>query len=282
VAAANPDGKIVYINAAAERLFGWRAADVIGKDGRTLIPAPDASGEAEKIHATLVAGERHTGRLKLTRRDGTDFIGHLTASPAFDELGALVGLIAVITDHSERDQIDRERRDLELQTETLALLGVQALRQREGAGRDTAPALTEAVDATRRVLESDHVTVLDVIRGADELRIRASSPPIQQPTAILSGSRSFAGYVVLARKVVVVDDTRHEWRFEPAQTWPGFRPASAIGAPIFGPEGLRGVITAEFSAPRRFDRAASYFLQGIANIIGTVLLDDGPGRSRMF
>ena len=79
---------------------------------------------------------------------------------------------------------------------------------------------------------------------------------------------------------MVVDDTRREWRFEPCQTWPGFRPASAIGAPIFGPDGLRGVITAEHSAPRRFDQAASHFLQGIANIIGTALLNEEPPSSR--
>ena len=32
VTAATPEGTLVYVNAAAERMFGWRATNVIGRD----------------------------------------------------------------------------------------------------------------------------------------------------------------------------------------------------------------------------------------------------------
>lgn len=273
VAAATPDGKLVYVNAAAERLFGWHASDVMGADGRDLMAAPDASEQADQIHSRLVGGKRFSGRLKMTRLDRTEFIAHLAAAPAFDERGALLGLIAVITDQTERDQHDRALRALELQTETLAMLGAQALRQRAKAGKALNLILTEAIEATRRLLEADHVTVFDVIAGTDNLLVRAGSSPISEYTTVASGSGSFAGYTVLARKVTVVHDTRHDRRFEAGEVRPGFQAASAVGAPIFGPAGLSGVLTAESSTASKFDHSAAHFVQGMANIIGIALLD---------
>jgi GAF domain-containing protein len=55
--------------------------------------------------------------------------------------------------------------------------------------------------------------------------------------------------------------------------WPDFLPASAIGAPIFGPAGLSGVLTGQSSTPRRFSSSDGHFLQGIANVVGTALLN---------
>jgi PAS domain S-box-containing protein len=274
VAAADPGGRLVYVNAAAERLFGWRAADVIGKDGRKLIAAPDASADADRIHGQLLDGQRYAGNLTLTRSDGTEFVARLTAAPSFDQHGTLLGLIAIITDQTERDRLGRERRGLESQMETLAILGALALRRRAGPAAATSLILKEAVEAIRRQLEADHATVFDVIAGDDEVRARVASRPLGPTASVSSGSNSFAGYVALARKVVVVGDTRHDRRFESRDTWPGFRTASAIGAPIFGPEGIRGVLTAESSRPDRFDLSAGHFLQAIANITGVVLL--GP------
>ena len=128
------------------------------------------------------------------------------------------------------------------------------------------------MEATRRLLEADRVAVLDVLTGNDELEVRTASPPLPEQMMVASGSGSFAGYVALARKVVVVDDTRADARFEATPIWPGLPANSAIGAPIFGPAGIRAVLTAESSTYGRFERSADHFVQGIANIIGTVLL----------
>ena len=134
VAAADPEGRLVYVNAAAEQLFGWRSSDVIGKDARKLIAAPEASEEADVIHYRLLAGKPYSGKLRLTRLNRTEFMAHLSSSPAFDERGTLIGLIAVITDQTERDQLNLERRTLALQTETLALLGARSVTSKRNCG----------------------------------------------------------------------------------------------------------------------------------------------------
>ncbi len=272
VAAATPDGKVVYINAATERLLGWRPGEVIGRDGPGLFAAPEASEEAARIHAARLKRKRYAGRLKMSRRDGTQFVAHLTSGPALDEHGTLVGVVAVISDETERDQRDRQLRTLELQAETLALLGAQALRQRMDLSDGATLIVTEAVEATRRLVGADRAIVLEMIEGANELQVRAASPDIEEQVVVPAGSRSFAGYITLARRVVVVDDSSYDRRFDACET-PITKPtASAIGAPIFGPDGIVGVLTAESATPNRFDHGDAHFMQGMANIIGTALL----------
>jgi PAS domain S-box-containing protein len=272
VAAATPDAKVVYINPAAERLLGWRSAEVIGRDGREIFAAPEASEQGARIHASLLKGKRYSGEFKLSRRDGTRFVARMTSAPALDEHGTLVGLVAVLSDQTERHQHDRLMRTRELQAETLALLGAQALRQRMNPDVAAAMIVTEAVEATRRLLRADQAIMLELLAGADELQIRAASPHIDEKIVVPAGSRSFAGYVTLARKVVVVDDTKHDRRFDPCATPAAAPIESALAAPIFGPDGIVGVLTAESSTPNRFDHGDTHFIQGMANIIGTALL----------
>ncbi len=100
---------------------------------------------------------------------------------AFDEDGKLLGLIAVISDQTERDRLGRERRGLESQMETLAILGAQALRPRADPGAGMSLILKEAVEAIRCQLDADQVTVFDVIAGGDEVRERLASGPSGAP-----------------------------------------------------------------------------------------------------
>ncbi|MCU1623576.1 MAG: hypothetical protein JWL79_2421 [Frankiales bacterium] len=272
VTASTPDGTVIYVNAAAEQLFGWRAADVMGRNGLELIAAPDAHDESQRIHDLLVGGTRYAGQIDMVRADGTRFVGHATSTPVLDEDGEVVALVGVITDRTERNRQEHVLATRELQVETLALLGTQALRQRGQPRVGPALVLTEAVEATRRVLVADEVLLLEVVAGAGELGVVASSPLTEQGLALPAGSRSFAGYVTLARKAVVMADGSRERRFD-IRASPAPEPlGSAIGAPVFGPDGVVGVLTATHRAAHQFDHGDAQFLQGMANIIGTALL----------
>jgi PAS domain S-box-containing protein len=273
VMATTAGGRVMYVNAAAERLLGWRATDVIGRHSRYLFPADDEAEQIGKLLTTLRKGERYVGRLDMSRHDGSRFDALVTAAPALDVHDELVGFVAVITDETEHERLERAMLKRERQSETVALLGIQAIRQRaKTPGGGARLVLTEAVEATRRLLHADHVAFLDVIEDADELHVRAASPPIDERISLPSGSRSFAGYTALARKVVFVDDTDLDRRFDRSSMFPGDRAASVIGAPVFGPDGIIGVLIAESSAPSRFDHGDAHFIQGMANIIGTALL----------
>lgn len=280
VTASGPDGTILYVNAAAERLFGWRAADVMGRNSRDVFPAPEELDKPVRILPLLLKGRRFSGRYTMVKHDGTPFAAHLTSSPAYDDNGTMVGLVGVISDMTERDQIDRDLQTRERQAETLALLGAQVLRQSSDPEGDEPLIVTEAVEATRRLLEADQATVLDLVASANELRVRAAAPVIETGAAVPTGSRSFAGYTALARKVVMVDNVSDDRRFDPLPAQPGARTASAIGAPIFGPDGLVGVLVAESSMPSHFGQGDAHFIQGVANIIGTALIERTVDEAR--
>jgi PAS domain S-box-containing protein len=273
VAAATPDGRLLYINPAAERLLGWRSAEVIGRRGREVFFPVDGSSERERIFDAVAEKGAYSGLCNLSRRDGSRFLARVTATRALDEQGATVGLVVVISDQTERDQLDSDARRRELQAETLALLGTQALRQRSEPCVAASLVGTEAVEATRRLLRADRAAVLDLSADGKTLHVRVASPPVEERTLVPAGSRSFSGYVTLAGTVVVVHNTEHDRRFDALST-PGTAPtASAIGAPIFGPSGILGVLTAESAVASRFDQGDGHFIQAMANIVGTAILD---------
>jgi PAS domain S-box-containing protein len=271
VTAASPDGTLVYVNAAAERLFGWRAKDVIGRHSRDVFPTPvESTEQVARINSMLLGGRRYTGRFKMIRHDGTDFDAQLTTVPAIDNTGTHIGFVGVITDQTDQELQDRRQSIRERQSETLALLGAQALRDRSDPG-DKTSILTEAVEATRRLLDADHAAVLDVVPDSDELQPRIASPSADRQTAVPSGSRSFAGYTALARKAILVEDARRDGRFDQHPTHTRRATISAIGAPVFGINGVHGVLLAESRTAKHFERGDVHFLQAMANIIGITL-----------
>jgi PAS domain S-box-containing protein len=267
VLAARPDGTIVYANPAAERLFGWRITELIGQNGLELLPTPDGATSSLRMHSQLLTERRSTSELELTRRDGTHFVAHVTGSPVLDSNGDLVALISVLSDNSERRRLEDTVRTQEQQAETVALLGSRALRS---TTNDENMVLTEVVEGIRRVLQSEHGFLLEVLPGRDELAMRASSPPMDTPPIMRSGSRSFAGYAALAAKVVVVTDASRDRRFDNVSE-ARYALTSAIAAPVFGPSGVGGVLIAASTQSHKFNESHAQFMQSMANVVGIAL-----------
>ena len=103
------DGTIETWNAGAERLFGYRAAEAIGRHISLVIP-PERIAEEERIIATLSSGERidhfETERL---RADGTRLWVSLTISPIADENGTVVAASKIVRDVTARVRAEADR-----------------------------------------------------------------------------------------------------------------------------------------------------------------------------
>jgi len=93
-----PEGVITSWNPAAERMFGYSSAEILGKPGGLLVPE-DRADELATILARIGAGQ-HVEHLKTVRvrKDGTMFPVSLTASPIRDPDGTIVGTSAIVRD----------------------------------------------------------------------------------------------------------------------------------------------------------------------------------------
>jgi two-component system CheB/CheR fusion protein len=103
------DGAITTWNAGAERIFGYTAADVIGKPISILLPS-DRPGEMAQILEKLRAGER-VEQFETVRicKHGRRIDVSLTASPLRDHAGEVIGIAKIL-----RDITDRKRAELKL------------------------------------------------------------------------------------------------------------------------------------------------------------------------
>jgi PAS domain S-box-containing protein len=97
-------GAITSWNPAAERMYGYSSAEIIGRPAKLLTPK-DRAGEVEAVLGQIKAGRR-VERLetKRVRRDATVFPVLLTVSPIRDENGTIFGTSVIhrdLTDHKE-------------------------------------------------------------------------------------------------------------------------------------------------------------------------------------
>jgi PAS domain S-box-containing protein len=260
-----------YVNRRMAEIMGYSIDELV------VIPVLDFFDPAEvplvKERTALVrGGEKVRFTQRLRRADGSMFLAEIHTTPLVNQAGVYEGGVALVTDITERDQRERAMETRDRQSEALGLLGSQVLRA-QADPRRAAMLLTEAVDTVCRLLQTDHVTVLEMIAdGSSEFHLRAASPEISEAIEVPAGSRSFAGHIALTRKVVVVDNLEYDPRFDGSPVQPGTPTRSAIGAPIFGPDGVRGVLIAESSTANSFHPGDAHFMQGMANIIGTAWL----------
>ncbi len=94
----NLDGIVTNWNPAAERIFGYTAAEMIGQPITRVIP-PDRLGEEQHILARIQRGERVDHFVTVRRRkDGCPIHVSLTISPIFDREGRIVGASKIARD----------------------------------------------------------------------------------------------------------------------------------------------------------------------------------------
>lgn len=98
-------GEIVSWNAAAERIFGYSAEEIVGRSIRTLIPQ-DRQEEEDRILANISRGD-HVPTFETVRlcKDGSEVFVAVTVSPVCDASGNVVGASKIARDISERLEV---------------------------------------------------------------------------------------------------------------------------------------------------------------------------------
>jgi PAS domain S-box-containing protein len=101
------NGTILSWNAAAERMFGYTAAEAIGRSIRMIIPS-DRQSEEDFVIGQIRQGEavRHYETIRQ-RKNGSPIPISLTVSPIYDDDGHVIGASKIARDVSDRVHTDR-------------------------------------------------------------------------------------------------------------------------------------------------------------------------------
>lgn len=98
VAARQPDQPIIFVNRAFERITGYSAAEVIGRNCRFLQGGEDNQAERAVIRQALAARQESSTLLRNVRKDGTLFWNQLYISPVSDARGEVTHYIGIQMD----------------------------------------------------------------------------------------------------------------------------------------------------------------------------------------
>jgi len=190
------EGRIQTWNAAASRIFGYAADEVVGKHASMLVPEPHVEHLQDMLAAVRAGQTRAHYEMRHRRRDGSEFDASVTMSVILDDEGRLVGLSKVLRDITDQKLAEqrmlaslREKEILlreihhrvknNLQVIT-SLLNLQVERVSSAAART---ALTESQDRIRSMAlvhqllykskDLAHIDFLEYLRGVVESLVRS-------------------------------------------------------------------------------------------------------------
>jgi PAS domain S-box-containing protein len=191
------EGVVGSWNKGAERLFGYTAAEMVGKSITTLIPA-DRDDEEPAVLERIRRGQHvkpyETVRM---RKDGSLIEISLSVSPLVDADGKIIGASKIARDITAQKQAQARQellsRELSHRTKNLFAV-VQAVVSRSFAGKRTVEEAEEAVLSRLQTLGQTHVLLIDKHwHGADvqavvdrEMDPYAGRVTSEGPTVVLS------------------------------------------------------------------------------------------------
>jgi len=185
------EARIMSWNKAAEELYGYSAAEVIGTKVDFLIP-DDIRDKVAQVKARVVKGERidHYESVRV-RKDGTLVDVSISLSPVKDDSGAVVGLSAIARGISERKKAERLLVESELKYRTLFDGANDAIYIMDPDGR--------ILDVNKMACEQTGYSRAELV-GKSILEIDASKEAVSVPMRIGRLKRQGVGFFETVNK----------------------------------------------------------------------------------
>ena len=246
------DGRITFWSRFAEELYGWTAAEVLGRSALEVLPTSASAERAVELFSALKSGQPWAGEFAVQDRSGREFTVLVTNSALFAPDGERIGVIGVSQDVTEL-------RSARLQEAALAQIGAMAVAS---TGLDFL--FSRAADAVREHLGAAYIEVqkeshggLLVVGRAGPAGSRNTCPGLAEEALSSSGS-------VLVQRA---DGTR-------APLEAGVGPGEVTGISAVIESGQRtkwGVVSAYASSPFFLHPADIDFLRTVVMLLGQAI-----------
>ena len=163
------DSVIRSWNGGARRVFGYEAAEIVGKSVYVLIP-PELHHEEPEIISRLINGERvdHYETVRV-RRDGSRVDVSLSVSPIRDASGGVLGAAKVVRDVTEAKRQQLAERELLNQLQEITTELEQQIEEGQSLQEEVEQANNELVSSLAEA-EAARAQAEAARRDADEAR----------------------------------------------------------------------------------------------------------------
>lgn len=114
--------KVVEWNPSAERVFGYAAAEAIGRTAAELIVPTDVSPHVDKVWRGLLKGDTSSHSINdNVTKDGSRITGEWFNTPLMDGTGAVYGVASMVVDLTDRRALEAQIRNAQ-KIESLGVL----------------------------------------------------------------------------------------------------------------------------------------------------------------
>jgi diguanylate cyclase (GGDEF)-like protein/PAS domain S-box-containing protein len=269
VVAVDNDRRCTEFNHAAERLFGYRREEVLGQRPLDLLAAPGQELLIAEVRA-LVAERGWEGESRLRRKDGSEFPGHARIAPIRDAAGQYLGTVAVVQDLTDRKAVEQRLEKRASEQAAVAALGERALE-----GGPLEGLLDHALEVVAGVLGVDFADVLELTDDERQFLLKAGigfrEGLVRNITVPADWSDSQAGFTMLVKEPVIVQDIAGEHRFQAGNLLREHQAASGVTVLVQGRGKPFGVLGAYSSRRRAFTTDDVNFLQAVANVLADAI-----------
>jgi diguanylate cyclase (GGDEF)-like protein/PAS domain S-box-containing protein len=269
VCSMDAQNRLRSMNPAAERLFGRREEDVLGRPVVDVVSA-ESWENVQTARAALKGQGRWTSPWRLRRQDGVEFDGHIDAVVVRGDHGGIDGYVAVYHDMTERLALIAQLERRAAQQAAVAALGERALEAEHPAAL-----IDRAVETARDVLD---VELAGLFELADEGRVLALQAgagfgpgQVGAATVPAGWADGQEGFTLIRREPVIVGDARRERRFVQADLVHDLGAVSGVTVVVQGRGGVHAVLAAYAQRADAFSRDDVTFLQSMANVLGDAL-----------
>ena len=180
--------QLQMINPAAERLFGYKQEQLLGRQTAVLYESLDRYEQAGKESYNAEQAQKADVTNSCRRHDGTTFEGLVSSAPIKTDQGEHIGFLGIVRDVTEQRAFERAKDQLiatvshEMKTPLTSLQGALKLLE---AGQDDLPApklkLLRVALRNAGAIEQMVADILDV----EQLRTQDQSGFAEQPLAPL-------------------------------------------------------------------------------------------------